>query len=1355
MNPLSPLSPRTGGRSRGYGIAVAFLLMCAAPFAPLPALAQIVDISNLPLFSGRAAHPNVAVTMSVEFPSVGWAFRDPSASAYIRTQEYLGYFDQTKCYQYNSGSPGYFSPRSNADANHECSTSTTFSGNFMNWVTMSAIDEFRYAMTGGNRVVDPAAISGATVERAFLPDGSVPGGGVPSFYAYSFNFPRHTLVNGTIDGSASSNLRAVVPNSVGNNSDTIYVVNCRAKVYFGTSGGGDCNTPDNNRGEFDVRVQVCDATEGPVRVDLCKNYGTALLPIYKPVGEAQRNAPKMRFSAFGYLMDFNNSGFPVANEASYTVPSGCDDGAGWNRCRYGGVLRAPMKYLGATQYDANLNSSANVKKEFNSDGTLVADPEANAASAGGAYSGFINYINKFGATGLYKRYDTMGEMYYEAIRYFQNLGPTPDAAMGSYNNTVKDHFPLTTTWADPILSSCSANYIINLSDANTWWDSYLPGYSGSPTAGFARPASRAVQGGLDAFAWTQKIGVLESTMSSLVSNDVRPGLAGLASSNTGSGNNATYLAAGAAYWANTNDIRSDLPGKQTIKTISFDVAEPSITLQDRQLYLMGKYGGFNNTKDRTADGTQQNPFWAADPLNPNGPAIRSNSEWEDSGQPGFPANYLLASDPQKLINGLRAVFARINAVAGTLSGASLTSANLTYGSAGAYTATFDPRKWSGSVLFNTLSFDPITGLLSVSASPLWDSGALLTARCGIVPSGSTVCTDTDTSANKRNIVTTIKVAGTRVAKDFTYTNIALDPAYLLTLNTSPVTGLPDALGQQRVNYLRGYRADEASGLGFRSRDSALGDIINSGPIYVGPPSSGISDAAYQPFYAANSGRTPAVYVGANDGMLHAIRASSGVELFSYIPGFVARDLNDLTNPAYSHETFVDTVPKIQEAQVNGVWKTVLVGASGNGAQGLFALDVTNPAAFTTANVLFEFSDADDADFGNVIASPEIAKLQVGANPSVYKYFAVVTGYNNKRLDINNNVGGDTNVSTDTLNKGVLFLISLDHTLGTPWVQGTDYYKYTFPATNVALPNGLGPVTLLPSKSGDRSTAAMYFGDLQGNLWRLNTVGNTPSSWAPARGTVAAPLPIFIAKDAANNLQPITARIELAGGPFGSTLLFFGTGEYLGLSDLSLPGAQQSEYGILDTQSASLISRSADLVARTAAVSGTNVTVTGAAFSYSGLSAKKGWYVDFPSSVLVGERSVTKPAVRTGLLTFTTLTLSADICGGGSGYIYQVNALTGLPFLDSMGNAYPAGYLSTVGIPGPPRIVDLNLNPGQLRATGEQINNKTQTTLVSGTLGKIDGTRDANGNLVALSAKAPPVGRINWREITNWNDLTGH
>ena len=1342
--------------NRSSGKMVRFassLLLACIGFATGNACAQsTVDIANLPLFGGQQAHPNVAVTLSVEYPSVSAAYR---LFDYVGSNVYLGYFNPTRCYSYVTALNGYFTPTADADQSHNCADG--FSGNFMNWATMSAIDEFRYAMTGGNRTAESGVIgNGTLIQRAYLPDGSIPG--INDFYDFGIDFPVRLV------DAASTVLPATIRAAA---SGTLYVHSCKTEVYFGLP-GGSCGVapnsapPNDQYGRFNLQVNVCGDVEGPLRPDLCLQYG-GTGGRFRPVGEAQRNGDRMRFSAFGYLLDRSSA---PANEPAYTVASGCADSDGWSRCRYGGVLRAPMKYVGPTNYDANLVQSVNTRAEFAADGTLIDDPEGNAATFGGRYSGFINYLNKFGSTGVYKHYDPMGELYYEAIRYFQNLGPTPEAIAGPITNATADHFPyLSTTadWSDPIRSSCSANYILNLSDTNTWDDSYLPGYAGQPSPGLGRPASRPVTAGLDAYEWTRRIGALEgdSSITSITPGDIVPSLLGLENRHTGDlAQHAFYFAAGASFWANVNDIRSDLPGTQTIKTLSFDFGETSnrqnadgtpnpIPLQQQQLYLMGKYGGFNNTIDRTQD-TYPDPFFAASTTSTT--AIRSNSEWESSTGSGVPASYFLASDPQRLISGVRAAFSRIGAPSGNLAAAALTSSNLTYGSAGAYVATFDPLRWSGSVLLDTLSTDA-NGNLVVSA-PVWDSGALLTARCGTVAAASAVCADSDTSVNARNIVTTISNGGTRVAVPFKFADIQGDAAYVATLNTNPVTAMADGNGQARLNYLRGYRGDESSALAFRGRDSVMGDIIDSGPVFVGPPTSAIPDASYQDFFIANAARRPAVYVGANDGMLHAIDAgdinlrTGGNELFAYVPGYARADLNDLTNPGYQHDIFVDTVPKVQEAQVNGTWKTILVGANGNGAQGIFGLDVTDPTTFGPSKVLFEFSDADDADFGSTLAAPEFAKLWVSgpASAPVYRYFAVVTGYNNARTTTGNN-HTDTSVSTDTAHQGVLFLIALDHTLGLPWALGTDYYKFKFPAANAALPNGLGPVTLLASKSGDRSTASMYFGDLQGDLWKFNTNTGDPTTWMSALGTATAPLPLFVAHDdtAAQTRQPITARVELANGPFGSTLVFFGTGKYLGQSDLTLPAAVQSEYSLLDVNPSVSIDRDANLVPRVASVSGQNVTVTGASFSYSGASAKKGWYLDFPS-VSVGERSITKPAIRTGLLTFTTLTLSNDLCEPGNGFVYQVNALTGLAVDGSISNII--GYTSTVGIPGPPRVVDLTLTSGASQATGEAINLKTQTTLVSGTAGRIG----SYGSQTPI--KVPPTLQLNWREITNWNDRTG-
>ncbi len=1372
-----------------------------------PAAAQTVDLATSPLYAGGAAVPNVAIVASFEFPTFGQAYLGLSYNA---ASVYTGYFNPTKCYSYN-GDPltedpnGYFYI-SSAAINHVCLLS--FSGNYLNFATITAADEFRYALTGGNRVLESGPNSGTILQRAYLTGCNANVSncssftnfsnqqirGVPDFYANSSTFPTQLAPAGTLGGLT---VGGVVTALLGG-----YVNNCKTFMYITAfPSGGNCFAPNKELGIYNVRVNVCDAAEGPTRTDLCLYYPAG--GKYKPVGVVQKNANAMRFSIFGYVID--------RSVGSYVVPSACSDSANsyptgiWNRCRVGGVLRAPMKFVGPNTYDASGAASVNAKAEINADGTFVNDPEGTAAAWGGQYSGFVNYLNRFGSAtqalpqtgtggaGEYKRYDTLGEMYYEAIRYYQNLAPTPETYQPQngvpFPNQVAGYFPIVTNWADPIIAACSNNYIVAIADAYTWDDVYIPGYNGSPPVppqnnlAYYRASSRAPEGGLDAYAWTQKIGVLEATTpaSGTSGNDVHPQMnfysnsrhpsTGIQDALIGSLNTGAYFDAGAAYWANTNDIRSDLAGTQTIKTIAVDVGSGGTSnLWDRQLYLMGKYGGFTVPTTTRSDGSQLNPFYATNPTNPTGPGVRSNSEWESSAGSGYPANYLFAKDPQALINGLQAAFSNIAAQSGTAAGSAVTSASLNNGAAGTYIAQFSPTRWSGTVINETVS--QVGGVLTVNATPVWDAGKLLTTRCGTTAPYSTLCTDASlTATGNRNIVTTITSAGVRSGTNFALTNLAADVNYSGALNISPVTGVVDGLAQQRINYLRGYRGDEASLLAFRTRDAVFGDVINSAPVYVGAPSTSITDTSYQSFYTANVGRTAAVYVGANDGMLHALNASTGAELFAYIPGFVSSYLSDLTNPGYTHEPFVDAIPVIQEAKVNGSFKTVLVSGTGSGGSGVFALDVTDPTVFGPSKVIFEFTDADDYDLGNVVTAPLIVKLQNGTSTSggvttpTYGYFAAVTSYDSRRplckspgntnlLSIlagapssffssipncTSNSQGDTYLIQDSANRGVLYLLSLDRTIGTPWVQGSNYYKFYFPAINTTTRNGLGPVAALPSGTGDGSAGALYFGDLQGQLWRLNTLG-APSTWTPSRGTVAAPLPVFVATSSTNAVQPITARPELGTGPYGSTLVVFGTGAYLGQSDISAAYTQQSEYALIDDNGSMLISRS-NLQQRTATVSGTQVTVTGNPFTYSGASsAIKGWYIDFPSTS-TGERMVNKAAYAPGLLSFTSLTLANSVCGSGGGYVYQVNPITGLPLVT--GNV--GGYVSTVGIPGPPVIVNLTVTPGQARATGEQINQITQTTLVSGTSGNIKGIGTPG------AAKAPPVGRVSWREITNYND----
>ena len=110
---------------------------------------------------------NVLLALSVEFPTglqVSY-----TATNYSGTVRYDGYFDNRKCYTYNTTNE-VFSPTSAASATDTCSNSE-WSGNLLNWLTMTNLDQFRSVMTGGTRdnfSSMNATHPGDTVDRTVL-----------------------------------------------------------------------------------------------------------------------------------------------------------------------------------------------------------------------------------------------------------------------------------------------------------------------------------------------------------------------------------------------------------------------------------------------------------------------------------------------------------------------------------------------------------------------------------------------------------------------------------------------------------------------------------------------------------------------------------------------------------------------------------------------------------------------------------------------------------------------------------------------------------------------------------------------------------------------------------------------------------------------------------------------------------------------------------------------------------------------------------------------------------------------------------------------------------------------------------
>ena len=121
----------------------------------------------------------------------------------------------------------------------------------------------------------------------------------------------------------------------------------------------------------------------------------------------------------------------------------------------------------------------------------------------------------------------------------------------------------------------------------------------------------------------------------------------------------------------------------------------------------------------------------------------------------------------------------------------------------------------------------------------------------------------------------------------TPTATELDTSQTAALNLTPGGG-SDAFGELRLRFLRGDASYESRSCAsppcaapqFRNRAiSPLGDVINSSPYYVGAPNFGYYDdfesARYSAFVATYRSRTPVIYMGGNDGMLHAINATHG------------------------------------------------------------------------------------------------------------------------------------------------------------------------------------------------------------------------------------------------------------------------------------------------------------------------------------------------------------------------------------------------------------------------------------------------------------------------------------------------
>ncbi|WP_232823547.1 pilus assembly protein [Dyella sp. C9] len=692
------------------------------------------------------------------------------------------------------------------------------------------------------------------------------------------------------------------------------------------------------------------------------------------------------------------------------------------------------------------------------------------------------------------------------------------------------------------------------------------------------------------------------------------------------------------YWA--TDLRGNTANEVPIN------GEDAAFWQHMVTFTMGL--GFTPTNIKPSGTTVDQIFsWANNPKNP--PSWAGSFSWpvpsSDSinniadlahaavnGHGGFYS----ATSPTSFSNGLADALQRATARNGSGSSLAANSTQLQSGTY-AYQASYYTSKWTGDLM--AYQIDSTTG--AIATAPDWKASAKLPA------------------AASRNIYTYNTSAGTYLA-------FSMSGSALPALSTAQLTALGGTTAAQTsmINYLRGDQTNEqsqTSGI-YRTRESLIGDIVNSQPVYVGAPvanqflgeSSLTGVSAYAAYANAKSSRTGTIYVAANDGFLHAFNASSGAETYAYLPGAViangsAGGISDLSKPSYGadslpHQYFNDGEVAVADVYMNNAWKTVLVGTTGRGlAKAVYALDVTDPA---NIQFLWERSATDGAKDGNSQYIGQMTGKPVIAQTGSGTWSVLIgNGYNS------------------AAGKAALLQFAL--------ADGTLSAYATTDSTGLAAPG-----VWIGSPTTGVSTVA-YAGDLDGHVWSFDLSSSGSS------GTL-----LFTATDASKNPQPITAGILVGKNPQTNDVwLFFGTGKYLTTADLS-DASVQTWYGLIATAASAgstaitaqtdqtrnkLVQRyiTAETGSTATTSAGRTVTTAAQAASMTGLS---GWYMDLQQPVAStdangnakttynnqGERMVTPNQFQGSYLLGTTrIPNSSDPCNpSGSGWVMAVDPFTG-------------------------------------------------------------------------------------------------
>ena len=670
--------------------------------------------------------------------------------------------------------------------------------------------------------------------------------------------------------------------------------------------------------------------------------------------------------------------------------------------------------------------------------------------------------------------------------------------------------------------------------------------------------------------------------------------------------------------------------------------------------------------------------------------------------------YFSATDPSSLATGLSNALAGINARKGSAAAAATSTLNPVESNNSAYVASYTTVAWKGNLEARGINTD--TGAVNESAT--WCVENVSAGTCALP---STVVADTSGDTTSYSCVTpnsvicsggvmdgtdckvpvAVSCTGTMNAKvsattdtrtiktanstgtaliDFDATYASANSSYfnaarIGTLSQWTSLGAQQSLaeGANLVNYLRGQTgyedrtANAATNRLYRSREAVLGDALESQPAFISKPVFRYPYPGYSAYATAQAGRAGTVYMGANDGMMHAFAADTGIERWAYVPSMVIPNMWKLADSKYVHINLVNGSPITSDVCVSScsdaataVWKTILVAGLNGGGRGYYALDITTPA---TPVLLWEFTPTtgigkiQDDDVGYSFGQPIITRKTDGT-----WVVLVTSGYNNTSP-------GD--------GKGYLYVLNAN--------TGAIISKIAAAAGGV-VGDGLAKIAGRNNEPAGNAVGSIYGGDLAGNVWRFNINGTTTATIGT--GDV---MNFAILKDSTGATQPITTAPVL-GKISGQNIVFVGTGKYLGTDDLSTTTPRQSQYAIKDDNAVTtFVNPRATLVRQTLSNNADGTATRTGSNNVVNFYTGRGWYFDFPDT---GERVNIDSKLVQGTLLIPSLVPSSTECSpGGYGWLNFVDYKTGGAIETLVSQKYDATIVgvNVIYVQGQPKV----------------------------------------------------------------------